>query len=304
MPTIKSTARKSASRKSAAKKPTLGVATSTRSRTPKSGVTKSAAKSSARPKRPKSTSAAVPRMTLQQAMSELEKAGSAQTCKTYARHGASEPMFGVSFGTLKKLLNRIKIDQELAEALWETGNFDARNLAAKICDPANFPPRVLDRWAATPVGFIWGGYVGQIAAEGPNGRAMAEKWLAAPDDTTRVSGWTAVAALARIDESLDDAWFAERLVEIEKVIRTAPNAHRYLMNSALIAIGGRSVGLRKSALAVAKRLGPIEIDHGDTDCKTPDATVTIEKSWTYAKSKDYESPSAQERDRESMRTRC
>src|SRR5882672_12715599 len=93
---------------------------------------------------------AAPRMTLAEAMSALEKAGSAQTRKTYARHGAAEPMFGVSFATLKTLVKRIRVDHELALALWETGNFDARNLAVKIADPAEMKPSDLDRWAAAP----------------------------------------------------------------------------------------------------------------------------------------------------------
>jgi hypothetical protein len=44
------------------------------------------------------------RMTLAEAMHALEKAGSAQTRKTYARHGAEEPMFGVSFAVMKTLV--------------------------------------------------------------------------------------------------------------------------------------------------------------------------------------------------------
>jgi 3-methyladenine DNA glycosylase AlkD len=243
-------------------------------------------------------------MSLKEAMAALEKAGSAQARKTYTRHGASEPMFGVSFGDLKKLLNQIKIDQELAEALWDTGNFDARNLAAKVCDPANFPPKVLDAWAATPIAWVWGGYVGQIAAEGPHGKAKAEKWLAAKDDATKSAGWCAVGAMAMIDEATPDSWFADRLAEIEKGIRAASNRHKYLMNNALIAIGCRSAALRKAATAAAKRLGTIEVDYGDTECKTPDAIERLEKAWDRAKSAGFASPAAQERARESMRTRC
>jgi len=76
------------------------------------------------------------------------------------------------------------------------------------------------------------------------------------------------------------------------------------MSSALIAIGGRSAALRKAALAAAKRIGVVEIDHGDTACKTPDASASIEKTWAWAEAKGFASPAAQERRRESMRTRC
>ncbi len=40
---------------------------------------------------------ALPRMSFAEAMSALEAAGSAQTRKTYGRHGITGPMFGVSF---------------------------------------------------------------------------------------------------------------------------------------------------------------------------------------------------------------
>jgi hypothetical protein len=61
-------------------------------------------------------------MTLSEAMRALEQAGSEQTRKTYARHGATGPMFGVSVATLKQLVKRIGVDHELALELWSTGN--------------------------------------------------------------------------------------------------------------------------------------------------------------------------------------
>lgn len=282
-----------------------GSAKASATRSPKAAA-KGPARAATKPAPGGKASAKAPlaRMTLKEAMAALEKAGTAQARKTYTRHGAAEPMFGVSFGDLKKMLNRIKIDQELAEALWNTGNFDARNLAAKVCDPANFPPKVLDAWAATPIAWVWGGYVGQIAAEGPHGRAKAEQWLGAKDDATRTAGWCAVGAMAMIDEATPDSWFVDRLAEIEKGMKTASNRHKYVMNNAMIAIGCRSAALRKAATAAAKRLGTIEVDYGDTDCKTPDAVERLEKTWDRAKASGYESPAAQERDRESMRTRC
>ncbi|MFT3685408.1 MAG: DNA alkylation repair protein [Phycisphaerales bacterium] len=244
------------------------------------------------------------RMTLRDAMASLEAAGSAQTRKTYARHGAPEPMFGVSFATLKTLVKRIKVDQELAEALWSTGNFDARNLAVKVADPATIPSRVLDQWAATPAGRMCGAYVGHLTAESPHSRAKFDKWSTAKDEETRFAAWSTLAAMAMIDESETDAWFADRLAQIEKTIHTASNAHKNIMNQAIIAIGGRTAALRKLALAAAKRIGAVEIDHGDTDCSTPDAAGYIEKAWAHSKLKGFESPAAHERSRESMRTRC
>lgn len=253
---------------------------------------------------PKSEKPSAPRMSRAEAMAALEKAGSAQTRKTYARHGAREPMFGVSFATLKTLMKRIRVDHELALALWDTGNLDARNLAVKVVDPARMSPADLDRWAQTPCIRMCIGYVAHVAAEGPHARAKADQWLAASDEAQTCVAWSLVGAMAMRDETTPNAWFAERLAEIEKTIHTAPNARREAMNQAVIAIGCRSSSLHKSATAAAKRIGKVEVDHGDTACKTPDAAQTIDKSWTYATSKGFASPAAQERTRESMRTRC
>jgi len=252
----------------------------------------------------KPAKAVAARMTLAETMSALEKAGSEQTRKTYTRHGAVGPMFGVSFATLKTLLKRIRVDQELALALWDTGNFDARNLAFKIADPARMSPRDLDRWAKTPISRSCGAYIGSLAAEGPHAKSRADAWLKARDEYTRCAGWNLVAMMAMRDEDTPDAWFAQRLAEIEASIKTSPNDERYAMLHAVIAIGSRSAALRKSVSAAAKRIGKVEIDHGDTSCKTPEIAPTLEKSWSYATSKGFDTPAAAERNRESMRTRC
>ena len=251
-----------------------------------------------------STKTAPARMTLAQAMSALKAAGSEQTRKTYARHGATGPMFGVSFATLKTLLKRIGVDHELALALWDTGNFDARNLAVKIADPARMSRSDLDRWAAAATPRMCGSYVPNLAVEGPHARNRCDAWLSARDEATRCAGWLLVGAMAMREEDTPDAWFTKRLAEIEASIQASSNALRDAMLHALIAIGCRSAGLRKSVTAAAKRIGKIVIDQGDTSCKTPEIAPTLEKTWAYAASKGFGSPAAQERSRESMRTRC
>jgi len=253
----------------------------------------------------KSTKTAPPRMSLAQALMELEKAGSAQTRKTYARHGAEEPMFGTSFATLKALMKKIDVDHELALALWDTKNFDARNLAVKIVDPARISSADLDKWAReTSTSRMCGGYVGMLAGETPHATKKLESWPSSKDSKLRAAGRALFGFLAQRDETIPDAFFEKRLAEIERTIHSAPNADREGMNMGVILIGCRNASLRKAATAAAKRIGKVEVDHGDTDCKTPDAAEYIEKTWAVAKSKDFESPAAQERTRETPRRRC
>ncbi len=248
--------------------------------------------------------AAPTRMSLTEVMSALEKAGTAQARKTYARHGATGPMFGVSFADLKTLVKRIKVDQELALALWSTGNVDARTLAVKIADPRLMSAKDLDRWASEMTMRGCNAYVAHLTVEGGQGASRADAWLKSKAEVLRNSGWVLVGALAMRDDTLSREWFAPHLATIRKTIHQAPNHEREAMNGALISIGCRDAAMRKAALAAAKQIGSVTVDHGDTDCKTPDATTYIEKAWANAVEKGFESPAAQERNRESMRTRC
>ena len=244
-------------------------------------------------------------MSLAQAMDALKKAGSEQTRKTYARHGGTGPMFGVSFAFLKELTKKIDVDHELALALWDTGNFDARNLAVKIVDPARMSSADLDRWSrGVPQVRMCSGYVGMVAGEGPHAAKKVEQWLGADEENVRCQAWTLLAHLAQRDEAAGDAPFEKRLDQIERTIAAAPNVERDVMNSAVIAIGLRNPGLKKAALAASKRIGRVEVDHGDTACKTPDAVASIEKAWAYATAKGHASPAALERTRETPRRRC
>lgn len=247
----------------------------------------------------RSTKPAKPRMSFADAMAALQKAGSEQARKTYLRHGAAEPMFGVSFAALKAMHKAIGVDHELALALWDSGNYDARNLAVKIVDPAAMTAKQLDAWARARVY-----YVADVAAEGPHASSRVEAWLASKDVAQRANGWTLVGVLAQRDEGATDAWLVEKLAEIERSIHAAPNAQRDPMNLALIKIGGRNAALRKAATAAAKRIGKVAIDHGDTACKTADAVESIEKTWARAKATGFDSPAAHERSNKPARLRC
>ena len=85
-------------------------------------------------------------MQLEQAMQELEQAGSEPTRKTYRNHGVKSPQFGVLTSAMEKLRKKIKVDHDLALALWATGNHDARILATKIADPKCTTSEQLEEW--------------------------------------------------------------------------------------------------------------------------------------------------------------
>lgn len=216
-------------------------------------------------------------MTPAETLQQLAAAGTAQTRKTYARHGIGPNMFGVSYAALGKLTRAIKRDHALALGLWASGNHDARVLATMIADPAQATAAQLHGWLAACENCALAGAVASFTAATAVGADLAAEWCADPREFVAVAGWDVVAKLA-LASSLPDARFAACLKTVEREIHTAPNYVRYAMNGAVIAIGVRNSKLEKLAVAAAKRIGKVEVDHGDTSCKTPDAVAYIAKT--------------------------
>lgn len=66
-----------------------------------------------------------------------------------ARYGIVAPRaFGVPVATLLQLAKRLGKDHALAAALWKSGGYEARLLAAMVDDPRQLTRRQMDAWAA------------------------------------------------------------------------------------------------------------------------------------------------------------
>jgi hypothetical protein len=112
-----------------------------------------------------------------------------------------------------------------------------------------------------------------------------EKWTVSRDEMTACAGWHTLASIARADNGLPDAYFARYVETIEAKIHTSRNWAKYAMNNALINIGVRNSALQKKAIAAARRMGNVDVDHGETGCKTPDAATYIRKTVAHQKEK-------------------
>lgn len=222
------------------------------------------------------------RFTFTQVMKELKAAGSAQTRKTLANHGVTSECFGVSYAFLKDLDKRVENDQELAEKLWATGIVDARIFACWIAEEDKVTHKLLDSWARDLVDVPLGGELAALAAYTSLGAARSRKWRSMKNDLRAGMGWQILGTLALQPDRppaeggvLDDE-LLECIAEIEAKVHDAPNRTKQMMNQALIAIGCRP-SMTKKALAAAKRIGPVEVDQGNTSCKTDVAYDKIRK---------------------------
>jgi 3-methyladenine DNA glycosylase AlkD len=217
-------------------------------------------------------------MNLNSALRELKRHGTVQNRKVYRRHGVGENMYGVSFGDLRGLAKQIKRDHVLAVQLWATGNHDAQVLATLIADPEQFDAKTLDAWAKDLSNYtITDEFVGLVARTTYR-QKKAEKWHKAQGEWIGRAGWHLIGQLALHDAALPDNYFEPYLAEIATGIHLRKNRVREAMNNALIAIGVRDDYLQGKALEVAKSIGPVEVDHGETNCRTPAAAAYILKT--------------------------
>jgi len=210
-------------------------------------------------------------------LKKLAALGTAQNRKVYVRHGVTGPVFGVSYADLGKLAQELRGQHELALELWASANHDARVLATMIADPRRLGARELGRWVKTLDNYVLTDAFAKLAARSPAGQDAAVKWLADSGEWVSTAGWSTLCWSLQAGTALEEAELRGHLRLIEKRIHSAKNRTRYAMNSALIGIGIGSPGLRAEALAAAERIGPVDVDHGATGCKTPDAAQYIRK---------------------------
>ena len=218
-------------------------------------------------------------MNVEDILATFKTLGKPQTAAIYKRHGSGDNVYGVLTSEITKIKKKIKVNHALAMDLWNTGNAEARILALLIADPARMSRADADALVKDgPVRFL-GCYLSDLLARGPIADATMRAWMKSKEECHREMGYGILGVRLRDHpESISGADAEKILATIEKEIHRSPNRARYAMNGALISIGVFKPTLRKKAIEVAKRVGKVDVDHGETNCKTPDAVSYIEKA--------------------------
>ncbi len=219
-------------------------------------------------------------LTVDEVMSKLEEMGTEQTKRTFLRHGAVEPLFGVKVGDMKKLVKDVKKNQSLARALYQTGNYDAMYLAGLTVNPKSMTKEELQSWASAArwhavVEYI----VSPLAAESPYGLELAREWIRSSDELIAVCGWSTYANYISItpDDKLDIAEIRELLQQVGATIHQERNRVRYTMNTFVIMVGSSITELHEEAAGIAAGIGKVQVNMGETACKVPMAVDYIAK---------------------------
>ncbi|HET9253056.1 MAG TPA: DNA alkylation repair protein [Candidatus Eisenbacteria bacterium] len=186
----------------------------------------------------------------------LRRKASKRNVEGMARYGIpSGNALGVSVGDLRKLAKTLGRDHDLAEALWDTGIYEARMLASFVDDPARVTPAQMDRWCRDFDSWaIVDTVCFHLFDKTPHGFRKAAQWSRSRGEFQKRAAFALLASLAAHDREAPDEHFRKRLPLIEKAAKDERNFVKKGVLWALRAVGERSLTLHAEAVAMARRL--------------------------------------------------
>lgn len=213
-------------------------------------------------------------MTVDEALKRLEALGTEKMRAQNRRHGAVDAQFGVRMGDIRKLAAEIKTNHELALALWDTGNIDARLLATQLVVPRQLSRDEMERMVRSATFAQLADWLNAYVVKvHPGKEALRQAWMTADDPWLARAGWNLTAE--RIGKSPDGLDLAALLDRIESEMGSAAPPAQWTMNFCLAGIGIHFPEHRPRALAIGEALGLYRDFPVSKGCTSPFAPIWI-----------------------------
>jgi 3-methyladenine DNA glycosylase AlkD len=190
-------------------------------------------------------------------LASLERAGRTNVREAMGpRYGIHTPdAFGVMMQDMQKVAKGIGTNHDLALALWDTGNYEARMVASMIDDPANVTPAQMDHWCKSFDNWaICDTACFKLFDRTPHAFQKIAQWAGKREEFAKRAGFALLASVALHDKKAPDEPFLKCLPLIEKAADDERNFVKKGVSWALRGIGKRNAKLQAAATEVARRL--------------------------------------------------
>jgi len=176
------------------------------------------------------------------------------------RYGIIAPKaFGVSMSLMQKLAKELGTSHELAEALWKTGWYEARTVAAFVEDPSRVTPAQMDRWCRVFDNWaICDTVCFKLFDRTPHAFLKIEQWAKRREEFVKRAAFALLASVALHDKSAEDTKFLRCLPFIEQAATDERNFVKKGVSWALRSVGRRP-GLLGASVELAEKLAGSEI---------------------------------------------
>ncbi|YCI76130.1 DNA alkylation repair protein [Bacillus sp. R1-10] len=219
-------------------------------------------------------------MNVEMVMQELEALGKERTKKMYISNGAHEPLFGVATGAMKPIVRKMKINQDLAEELYSTGNYDAMYFAGIIADPKAMTASDYDRWMDAAYFYMLSDYVVAVTlSESDIAQEVSDKWIASGEELRMSAGWSCYCWLLgnRKDVEFSESKISDMLDLVKNTIHESPERTKSAMNNFLYTVGISYLPLHEKAVETAKAIGIVEVKRDKKKTSFLNAYESIQK---------------------------
>ena len=186
----------------------------------------------------------------------LERTGTKRNRDGLARYGiVAKNAFGVSVAALRDRAKRIGKNHALALALWDTGCYDARMLAAFVAEPARVTPAQMDRWVRDFDNWaVCDHACFHLFDRTPHAFSKIQKWATRKEEFVKRAAFALLASVALHDKKAPDAPFIRTLPLIERAAADDRNFVKKGVSWALRGVGQRNPALKAKALLRARKL--------------------------------------------------
>ena len=190
------------------------------------------------------------------ALSWLQGKSTQSTLDGMARYAIpSKDALGVAMRDIKALGKQLGCNQELAEALWNTGVYEARMLASFVGDPIVITAAQMDRWCKQFDNWAFcDAMCFNLFDRSPHAWAKVGQWSGSEAEFVKRTAFALLWSLSVHDKGAGNAPFLQGLVLVENAAEDDRNFVRKAVNMALRAVGKRNRTLNGSAVTVARKL--------------------------------------------------
>ena len=187
---------------------------------------------------------------------DLERLASPANVAGMARYGiTSANVLGVRMTELRTRARGFKRDHELALALWDTGVYEARLLAAFVDDSTQVTSEQMETWAAAFDSWaLCDGVCGHLFDRTSHAVEKAFAWAERDEEYVKRAGFVLMATLAVHDKRAPDDLFVRVLDVVERHAQDPRNFVKKAVNWALRHVGKRNMALNEKAVATARLL--------------------------------------------------
>lgn len=168
----------------------------------------------------------------------------------------ADRVIGVPMAAIQSVARPRRKRHDLANALWDTGVYEARMAASMIGDVALVTPAEMDRWRADFDNWATCDTICfKLWDRSPHAFAKIHEWAGLNDEFGKRAAFALLASVALHDKTGPDAPYLDGLALIEAAATDDRNFVKKGVNWALRGIGGKkSPALRAAARETAARL--------------------------------------------------